>query len=80
MMDESMDLIRQSYDHREGSYELYHLIAKTKGNQGKSMLNITNLDKKIKLKQMERTWEFTRPMSMSLKLVETLFYAIISNT
>jgi hypothetical protein len=80
MYDESMDLIRESYDHREGSYELFHLLAKTRGDSGKSMLSITNLDKKIKLNQMTRTWEFTRPGSMALKLVETFFYMIISNT
>jgi hypothetical protein len=29
---------------------------------------------------MLRTWEFTRPASMMLKLIETVFYIIISNT
>ena len=29
---------------------------------------------------MERTWEFTRPVSMLFKLIETFFYILISNT
>jgi len=44
------------------------------------MLDVTNFDKKIKLQQMKRTWEFTRPGSMVHKLFETLFYIVISNT
>ena len=44
------------------------------------MLDITNLHNKIKLSQMKRTWEFTRAPSMAHKLLETLFYIIISNT
>lgn len=44
------------------------------------MLDLTNLDKKIKLSEMKRTWEFTRPASMMHKLLETFFYIIISNT
>jgi hypothetical protein len=38
MYDESMELIRESYDHREGSYELQSLISKTHGKSGISML------------------------------------------
>ena len=34
----------------------------------------------LKLIHMKRTWEFTRAWSMSMKLLETLFYIIISNT
>ena len=41
---------------------------------------MTNLDRTIKLKNMPRTWAFTRPTSMMFKLIETFFYILISNT
>ena len=44
------------------------------------MLKLTEFDKKIKLKDLARSWKFTRPESMRLKLLETLFYMIMSNT
>jgi len=48
--------------------------------KNKSIIRKTNLDKKIKLKQMTRTWEFTRTSSMCMKNLETIFYILISNT
>ena len=44
------------------------------------LLQITNMDKKIKLKDMRRTWEFTRPLAMVLRLAETFIYICVSNT
>jgi hypothetical protein len=41
---------------------------------------MTRIDKKIKLKDMKKTWEFTRPASMAMRYIETLFYIAISNT
>jgi len=41
---------------------------------------MTSLDRKIKLKNMPRTWNFTRSSSMWFKLIETFFYILISNT
>jgi hypothetical protein len=35
-------------------------------------------DNKLKLEDMTRTWEFTRPGTMSVRLLETLFYLILS--
>ena len=77
MLDEAMELIQIQFDHKEGAYELYNLF---KSKKGKNLLSLTNFDKKIKLKQMRRTWNFTRLGSMFLKLVETLFYIVISNS
>ena len=77
MYDEAMELIQQKFDHKEGSYALYNLFRQ---KQGKNLLGLTNFDKQIKLKQMKRTWAFTRTSSMLLKLVETFFYIIISNS
>jgi hypothetical protein len=53
---------------------------KNKGKSDKNLLETTNFDKKIKLKQMKRTWEFTRPLSMFFKILETIFYMGISHT
>lgn len=78
MYDESIDIIRNIYDNTEGSKNMALLISRAK--RGKNLLTLTNLDKKIKLVNMPRTFEFTRPYSMLQKLLETMFYIIISNT
>ncbi len=80
MFDEALMLIKNHYDNKEGSVLLYNLIQKSRGKINVNMLDLTNFDKKIKLSQMKRTWEFTRPVSMSFKFLETFFYIIISNT
>ncbi len=38
------------------------------------------MDKKIKLIDMDNTWEFTRTKSMIYKIIETFCYIAISNT
>jgi hypothetical protein len=38
------------------------------------------MDKIIKLKDMPKTWEFTRPAAMVLRFVETLVYICVSNS
>lgn len=44
------------------------------------MLEITRFDEKIKLKQLQNTWRFTRHSSMFFKYIELFSYVIISNT
>jgi hypothetical protein len=85
MLEEAEELIRHKYDHKAGARELYRLLQAAKDKdgrtkRGKNLLVLTNFDKKIKLKQMVRTWGFTRPWSMMFKLIETWFYMIVSNT
>lgn len=80
MYEEAEFLIKESYDNKDGSYELYNLIQRNKGKSNKNLLETTNFDKKIKLKQMRRTWEFTRPSSMIFKIIETMVYVVISQT
>lgn len=85
MLEEAEELIRHKYDHKAGARELYRLLQAAKDKdgrtkKGKNLLVLTNFDKKIKLKQMVRTWGFTRPWSMMFKLIETWFYMIVSNT
>ena len=78
MLDEAEELIKNEFDNKSGANKLYLLMMRSR-SQG-SILSLTNFDKKIKLKQMERTWDFTRKFSMIFKLIETFFYIIISNT
>jgi hypothetical protein len=81
MIEEAEEIIRKDFDNKDGAQRLFILIEKTKGmTEVRNLLSMTNYDKKIKLKQMERTWAFTRPSSMVFKLIETFFYVIISNT
>ena len=78
MLDEAEELIKNEFDNKSGANRLYLLLMRSR-SQG-SILSLTNFDKKIKLKQMVRTWDFTRRFSMFFKLIETFFYIIISNT
>lgn len=43
-----------------------------------SLLDITSIDKKIKLKQMQRTWDFTRSFPLLMRNIEAFFYIMIS--
>ena len=43
-----------------------------------SLLDITSLEKTIKLKQMKRTWDFTRSFPLFMRNIETFFYIMIS--
>jgi len=84
MLDEVLFLIEQHYDNLEGKELLQKLQeAKgqfTSGTRSKKLLKKSNLESKIKLQHMPRTWAFTRPCSMCLRLIESWFYVLISNT
>ena len=45
-----------------------------------SLLDITSIENKIKLKQMQRTWDFTRTFPLFMRNVEAFFYIMISQT
>ena len=49
-------------------------------DMNKSILGITKLDKKIKLKQLKMSWDFTRSLPMMLHMLETLIYIFISQS
>jgi hypothetical protein len=78
MLEEAKEIISKRYDNREGADEITALMIKA--SQGKNLLSITDLDRKIKLKKMHLTWAFTRPSSIFFRLIETFFYILISNT
>ena len=63
MKEEALEIIQRKFDNNDGMFIIAQLISKGLQNQ-KNLLNLTNLDRKIKLKYMERTWEFTRTCSM----------------
>lgn len=76
---EAQELIQVEFDHKEGAAMLQDYLTKVRKSQV-NLLKLTNIDQKIKLKNMKRTWAFTRTPSMLLKLVEVFYYMIISNT
>jgi hypothetical protein len=78
MLVEAEELIRNRYDDLAGSKEISMLI--NKQNTKQSLLQQTGIDKKIKLSDMKKTWEFTRNTSMFFRYIECLFYIIISCT
>jgi len=77
---ESEDLIRARYDHSEGKRELAELLIKSEGKTGKGILELTDFESSIKLKQLDKSWAFTRTWPLFLRITETFFYIIISNT
>lgn len=77
---EAEERIRQHYDHVKGGEELTRLLARTRGDSSQSLLQITNFDKKTKLRQLRMTHAFTRPFPMFVRLIETSFYMLISQT
>jgi hypothetical protein len=79
MISETSEMMRKYYGHREGSKELKKILQDSKRTKT-SLLENDQFFKTVKLKDMKRTWEFTRPFSMMFKLIEVLYYAIISNT
>jgi hypothetical protein len=80
MLVESEEIIRHHFDHLEGSHNLAILMKQNKRKSSDNLLQMTNIDKKIKLKQMQKTWAFTRPVPMIMRYIETFFYILISQT
>jgi hypothetical protein len=81
MRDEALFLIEQHYDTAEMKIELQKLYEeKQNGKSAKKLLKKSNLESKIKLHHMNRTWSFTRTLPMVLHILEAMFYSIISNT
>jgi len=76
---EAEELIQQHYDHSKGLEELTVLMAKNKF-KGEDILTLTAFDRRIKLSQMKNTWEFTRPFSMFIRYIETIFHILISQS
>jgi len=62
MFVEAEEIIRHHYDNLEGGHRLAILMKSSKKGSSENLLQMTNIDKKIKLRQMEKTWAFTRPM------------------
>jgi hypothetical protein len=60
----------------QGSKEIALLI--NKKNKKLTLLQQTGIENKIKLKEMKKTWEYTRTYSMFFRYIELLFYIIIS--
>jgi hypothetical protein len=78
MQVEAKEIIKNYYDHLEGSKELSLLLFQSKSKGTQSILSLTNFDKRIKLNQMTKTWEFTRSFAMVIRYFETFFYILIS--
>ena len=77
---EAQDLIHEHYDHLEGKKELTVILSKAKGKSDNSILQMTQFERKKKLIDMHKSWDFTRTRPMLMKLVETSFYIGISQT
>ena len=79
MQVEAEEIIKEMYNNLEGSSKVAQLINQRKGNKVNIMSKL-NIDKQIKLKQMQKTWEFTRSYPMFIRYIETFFYILISQT
>ena len=88
MLTEAKELVRNQYANLDGALRLQRHVKEAKQRQssaGKtgakfSLLQHTGLDRKIRLKDLQKTWEFTRGGPLVLRFIETFFYILISNT
>lgn len=82
MLAEATALVRENYSlhkNKKGFHELNILIKMYKKDHGKkNILAMAKFTKPIKLKRMRRSWEFTRPLPMTIRLFETFVYFLIS--
>lgn len=75
---EGEDIIKQYLDNKEGTKMIHNLLLKSKNKKDVNLLEMTGIEKKIKLKNMTITWNFTRTWPMVIRMVETMFYIFIS--
>lgn len=80
---EAQEMIESYYDNLNGSRELAGLFRRyldpsKRKIESVNLIEITNLDKKIKLKHMHNTWDFTRPFPLFIRMCETFFCIFIS--
>ena len=89
MLTEARELVRNQYANLEGAERLGRHVRDYKEKQDRgagrsgqkfSLLQHTGLDRKIRLKDLQKTWEFTRRGPLCLRFTETFFYILISNT
>ena len=78
MYAEARECIKKQYDDLGGAMALER-VGRRGSDKGFQEL-LTGLDKKIKLKALQKTWEFTRTGPLMLRFVETFFYILLSNT
>jgi len=88
MLTEARELVRNQYANLEGASKLGRHVKESRQRRQSSgatgakfsLLQHTGLDRKIRLKDLQKTWEFTRSGPMVLRFIETFFYILISNT
>ena len=79
MLVEADEVIREHYETLDGLAALWQLLSRFKRSD-KNLLELTELDKQWKLKNMPNTWAFTRRGNMVVKIFETLFDIFTSQT
>lgn len=78
---EAKHIVRKQYDKKEEQDKLYLILKKLQqGGFKKSIMSMTQIDKKIKIYNLENTWAYTRFSSMIFKYIELAFYIFITNT
>ena len=75
---EGKEIIRKHFDNLHGTKILHDLLIKSKNKKDVKIMEMTGIDKKIKLNHMTVTWNFTRPWAMTIRMVETIFYIWVS--
>jgi len=83
MNTEALEIIKNKFDNIDGNFELQKLIERNKDRKGGADVNLLQLsgfDKNIKLRDMYMTYRFTRAVPMIIRLIETAFYIIVSQT
>ena len=84
MLAEAKELLRDRVENLEGRRQLHEFCTRRKSGGSKKRWYehsfFKGVEKKVKLKNMQRTFEFVSGYQLLIRFIETLFYIIISNT
>ena len=84
MLAEAKELLRDRLENLEGRVQLHEFFRKRKERGSKRSVFdhsfFKGVEKKVKLKNMQRTFEFVSGYHLVIRFIETFFYIIISNT
>lgn len=64
MRNESKELIENLYDNKAGKDELEMVLNQSKNEENIKLLDLTRIDERIRLKDMSRSWMFTRTVPL----------------
>lgn len=78
MHNEVHQILMNFYEKKEKREQLELDVQKMKEREGSTLMEITQMDEKVKLNQMTFTWKFTKFSNMVSTFLETIFLIVFS--